>query len=34
MIFTLSQKNGGRESVETWIIAEYVEGTVLSEVDI
>ncbi len=23
----------GRESVETWIIAEYVEGTVLSEVD-
>lgn len=32
-IYFVAEKMQGRESVETWIIAEYVEGTVLSELD-
>ncbi|MEX9870617.1 lipopolysaccharide core heptose(II) kinase RfaY [Providencia huaxiensis] len=32
-IYFVAEKMVGRESVETWIIAEYVEGTVLSEID-
>ncbi|WP_272571526.1 lipopolysaccharide core heptose(II) kinase RfaY [Providencia sp. PROV254] len=32
-IYFVAEKMVGRESVETWIIAEYVEGTVLSELD-
>ncbi|MGG4609144.1 lipopolysaccharide core heptose(II) kinase RfaY [Providencia sp. Me31A] len=32
-IYFVAEKMRGRESVETWIIAEYVEGTVLSEFD-
>lgn len=32
-IYFVAEKMVGRESVETWIIAEYVEGTVLSEIE-
>ncbi|HGN1707713.1 TPA: lipopolysaccharide core heptose(II) kinase RfaY [Providencia rettgeri] len=32
-IYFVAEKMQCRESVETWIIAEYVEGTVLSELD-
>lgn len=32
-IYFVAEKMQYRESVETWIIAEYVEGTVLSELD-
>ncbi|CAK7072547.1 lipopolysaccharide core heptose(II) kinase RfaY [Providencia sp.] len=32
-IYFVAEKIKCRESIETWIIAEYVEGTVLSELD-